>query len=119
LASVELTAAVAALPRGLDTRIDADDEAMFLPDFRARFALARALLVNSRLLLIDEVPNSILDAGLGDILRRLIIQSRGRRTVMFVSHRSDFLSVADRVVVLRYGGAPAIVQPNAFLEKRA
>ena len=69
LASVELTAAVAALPRGLDTRIDADDEAMFLPDFRARFALARALLVNSRLLLIDEVPNSILDAGLGDILR--------------------------------------------------
>jgi branched-chain amino acid transport system ATP-binding protein len=79
-----------------------------------RVALARALVSEPQLLLLDE-PAGGLDAEdmreLGDRIRAL----RGSMSVMLVEHRVDLvMSVCDRVVVLDFGrviahGDPATV----------
>ncbi|NBB65666.1 ATP-binding cassette domain-containing protein [Pseudomonas sp. ODNR1LW] len=85
-------------------------------EFRFRFALAQALLLDSQLWLIDEMPNALLNGGLGHDLKRILKAAKGRRTVLFVSNRSDFLSLADRVVALRYGQVPRINTPAQLFE---
>ncbi|MGR3755643.1 MAG: ATP-binding cassette domain-containing protein [Tranquillimonas sp.] len=79
---------------------------------RFRLAYAQALLINSKLLLLDEMPNELLDGPVGDLQRRLIEQARGRRTVVFATHRSDMLRRADRMIVLRYGKMARIAKPD-------
>ncbi|ABD90035.1 ATP-binding cassette domain-containing protein [Rhodopseudomonas palustris] len=108
------------LPNGLDYHIAADEARGFNDEFRLRVAFARAFLTNSKLILIDELPNSLMEGSLGELLRRIISDFRGERTIVFVSHRADFLSQADRMVELSYGGVPRIVAVSrAKSEKRA
>lgn len=65
-----------------------------------RLGLARALLGNPTLLVLDEATNA-LDAGAeADLLRRLR-ESRPRLTVVMVSHRRETFLSCDRVVQLR------------------
>lgn len=80
---------------------------------RQRVALARALAPNPSLLLLDE-PLSALDAlrrvALGEELRA--IQRRTGVTAVMVTHdRSEALSLADAVVVLRQGRLEQIGPP--------
>jgi ATP-binding cassette, subfamily C, bacterial LapB len=111
---------VGRLPNGLNYRVTADEARRFSDEFRLRVAFARALLTNSKLILIDEFPNSLMDRDLGDILRRIIAEFRGQRTIIFVSNRADFLREADRVVELSYGGVPRIISGvQAKQERRA
>jgi NitT/TauT family transport system ATP-binding protein/sulfonate transport system ATP-binding protein len=72
-----------------------------------RVALARALSVNSRLLLLDEPFVSLDRALIGD-LQALIarIAAETGATILMVSHvAEDAAALADRAVVL--GGRPA------------
>lgn len=114
-----LGAIAAGLPGGLDFAAENPEDPRLTADLRFRLAFAQARLVNSRLLLVDEFPNSLVDGPLGGLLRAEIIRSRGRRTVLFVSHRSDLLSLADRVVALRYGRVPLVLPTPSFLERAA
>ncbi len=79
---------------------------------KQRIALARALAVRPRLLLLDEplaaVDPSTRDAVCGELKR---IQREGRTTVIHVCHNFDeALAVADRIGVMRRG---RIVQTGA------
>jgi putative spermidine/putrescine transport system ATP-binding protein len=79
-----------------------------------RIALARALVVEPTLLLLDE-PLSNLDAKLRESMRSEIrsIQQRTRATTLFVTHDQDeALDMADKIAVMNGGlieqfGAPA------------
>ncbi len=119
LERVSLSQTIAELPFGLDQPIHARIEANFNNEFRFRFAFAQALLVNSKLVLIDELPNSLMNGDTGALLLRLLQEMRGKRTVLFVTHRSDFLAEADRIIALRYGKIPLISQPDSSLERSA
>jgi len=81
-----------------------------------RIALARALVVEPTLLLLDE-PLSNLDAKLRETMRTEIrqIQQRTRATTLFVTHDQDeALAMSDRIAVMNGGlieqfGAPSEV----------
>ena len=82
-----------------------------------RVALARALVAEPEILLLDE-PASGLSAAEMDDLGELIRGLRGRMAVMLVEHHMDLvMAVCDRVVVLDFGkmiatGTPAQVRAD-------
>lgn len=71
---------------------------------RQTLAIARALVQEPRVLILDE-STSALDVELRDRLLELIAELRdGGTTVVFISHRMDEIeAIADRVTVLRSG----------------
>ena len=88
-----------------------------------RLALARSLVVNPKLLLLDE-PLSNLDAKLRLEMRAELqrVQKETGITMIFVTHdQGEALGLADRVVLMREGeieqiGSPAEIynQPNSL-----
>jgi branched-chain amino acid transport system ATP-binding protein len=82
-----------------------------------RIALARALVAEPELLLLDEPAGGLSAAELEELARR-VRALRGRMSVLLVEHHMDLvMSVCDRVVVLDFGrcvaaGTPAEVQSD-------
>ncbi|MEZ5936499.1 MAG: peptidase domain-containing ABC transporter [Alphaproteobacteria bacterium] len=75
-----------------------------------RLSLARAFLQDARVMVIDELPNSLLNGAAGQTLKSLLIRQRGQRTILLAAHRADLLRLADKIALLRHG-APASVGP--------
>jgi ABC-type Fe3+/spermidine/putrescine transport system ATPase subunit len=79
-----------------------------------RIALARALVFDPQVLLLDE-PLSNLDASLRDIVRvevREIQRSLGITTIYVTHDQTEALSISDKVVVLRAGKIMAVGTPK-------
>lgn len=79
-----------------------------------RIALARALAINPKVLLLDE-PISNLDANLREEMRELIrkIHEEENMTTIFVTHdREEALLVADRIAVMKEGNLEQIGTPE-------
>jgi putative spermidine/putrescine transport system ATP-binding protein len=84
-----------------------------------RIALARALVVEPTLLLLDE-PLSNLDAKLRETMRTEIrsIQQRTRATTLFVTHDQDeALDMADRIAVMNGGLIEQFGSPTDVYER--
>jgi ATP-binding cassette, subfamily C, bacterial exporter for protease/lipase len=72
---------------------------------RQRVGLARALFGDPRLVVLDE-PNSSLDSiGEKALLKTIAYLRRKRITTIVVSHRTNLLKLADRILVLQEGRA--------------
>lgn len=97
---------IASLPQGYETIVgDASQEA--LPrGARQMICLARALVREPAVLLLDE-PNSSLDVESDKAFRRALDELRGSVTILLVSSRPSLLSLADRVVQIVDGLAVA------------
>ncbi|BDV44575.1 thiol reductant ABC exporter subunit CydC [Geotalea uraniireducens] len=93
-----LAAWVAALPEGLDTPVGEGGRAVSGGEAR-RLALARALLKEAPLVLLDE-PTEGLDAATErQVVARLAERCRGK-TLLVITHRPACLALAGRVVRL-------------------
>ncbi len=96
----EAHAFIAKLPKGYDTVLDADGIALSGGE-RQRLSLARALLKDSPILLLDEATASVDPATDAAITRNLA--SLHHRTVVMVGHRLRSLCHADQILVLHDG----------------
>jgi subfamily B ATP-binding cassette protein HlyB/CyaB len=89
------------LPEGYDTVIG-ERGAKLSGGQRARIAIARALAVNPKLLLLDEATAS-LDYESERLIHDNMAAIAKGRTVVIVAHRLSTLRLADRILVLDGG----------------
>ncbi|MGW1745055.1 ABC transporter ATP-binding protein [Streptomyces sp. NPDC002092] len=97
---VGLAAEIRRLPQGLDTVLGG--AADLSGGQRQRLALARALLADARLVLLDE-PSSQLDSVNEQKLREVVDELAADRAVLVVAHRISTVQHADHVIVLDAG----------------
>lgn len=89
------------LPKGLDTRIGERGQRLSGGQ-RQRIALARALLTDAAILVLDDATSAI-DARVEEQIFARISSEVRRRTTVVVAHRISTLALADRVAVLDRG----------------
>ncbi|GAA5038941.1 ABC transporter ATP-binding protein [Thermocatellispora tengchongensis] len=92
---------VARLPQGWDTPVGEGGTALSGGE-RQRVSLARALLKDAPVMLLDEATSSLDPANEAAIQQTLDALS-GRRTLVVVAHRLQTVVGADRIVVLEEG----------------
>lgn len=78
---------------------------------RQSINLARALLHNPNVLILDEPTSSMDTATEKAVLERLKAWS-GKRTMLMITHRNTLLELADRVLVIDQGAVVADTTPE-------
>nr|WP_236242009.1 thiol reductant ABC exporter subunit CydD [Streptomyces sp. CC228A] len=111
LAEARLLDWVDALPEGLDTLVG-EHGARLSGGQRQRLALARALLADFPVLLLDE-PAEHLDLATADALTEDLLRATRGRTTVLITHRLRGIEAADEVVVLDAG---RVVQRGPYAE---
>lgn len=89
------------LPQGYDTMLE-EGAKNLSGGQRQRLAIARALLTQPDILILDEATSS-LDPESERIVRENLVHIAKNRTVIIVSHRLSMLKSADSIVVLAGG----------------
>jgi ATP-binding cassette subfamily C protein LapB len=106
---------IVGLPDGLNTAIGGDMGVQLSSSLAMRLSLARSYLHDSRVLLVDEMPNSLMTGPAGRNLIETLMREKGRRTVLLVTYHVDMLRVADQIVWLRPGEPPLAGERNLML----
>ncbi|WAX76663.1 ABC transporter ATP-binding protein/permease [Streptomyces sp. KMM 9044] len=105
---------IAALPDGYATVLG-ERGATLSGGQRQRLALARALLADAPVLVLDEATSSVDERREADIVRELLTATGGR-TVLVVAHRLAAVRHADRIVVLDEGRVDAVGEHTDLTE---
>lgn len=92
-------------PDGLASRAGERGQALSGGE-RQRLCLARALLRQPRLLILDEATNA-LDAAMEDRVLSNLTAMRDRFSILLVTHRQESLRHADKVVTIEQGKVAA------------
>jgi subfamily B ATP-binding cassette protein HlyB/CyaB len=103
------------LPRGFETMLE-EDASNLSGGQKQRLAIARALIVNPRILIFDEAT-SALDSESEMILRRNLRRIAAGRTVIIVSHRLSMLADANQILVIDRGGIVDVDRHDRLLSK--
>lgn len=105
------------LKNGLDTIIGSDREQLDI-DLMYKLNFARVLARNSTIILLDELPNYLLNDKLGKLYMRMITECKQqKKTVFFVSQRKEYLQCADKIIALTLGKQPLIIEKNQSSNK--
>ncbi|WP_328318453.1 thiol reductant ABC exporter subunit CydD [Streptomyces sp. NBC_00388] len=114
LAGARLLDWVDVLPEGLDTPVG-EHGARLSGGQRQRLALARALLADFPVLVLDE-PAEHLDLATADALTADLLTATEGRTTLLITHRLRGLDAVDEVIVLDGG---RVVQRGPYAELAA
>uniref|UniRef100_A0A914X483 Uncharacterized protein n=1 Tax=Plectus sambesii TaxID=2011161 RepID=A0A914X483_9BILA len=114
LEQVELKAAVSELPLLLETHMQ-EGGANFSVGQRQLVCLARALLRNSRILVIDEATANV-DPETDSLIQETIKSRFVDSTVLTIAHRLNTIMDSDRVMVLENGHLMEFDHPHVLLQ---
>ena len=89
------------LPRGYDTMVG-ERGCTLSGGQRQRIGIARAVIRNSRILILDE-PTAALDADSEAIVMEALERLTKGRTVITITHRLNTIRLVDKIVVLSAG----------------
>jgi len=96
---------VAELPDGFDTRVG--ERGLTLSGGqRQRIAIARALLADPRILVLDDATSSV-DASTEQEIKTALREAMAGRTTFVIAHRLSTIALADDIVVLDDGRVAA------------
>ena len=96
-----LSATIASFPAGLDSVVG-EKGILLSGGQKQRIALARALLVDAPILLLDD-PFSQVDMATGSRIADTIARLAGAKTILIVSHRLSAVRFADHIICLSRG----------------
>jgi len=85
---------------------------------RQRLAIARALVIDPRILILDDATASV-DATTESLIRAGLTEAMRGRTTIVIAHRLSTISLADTVLVLEHGRIVASGTESELLEKSA
>jgi ABC-type multidrug transport system fused ATPase/permease subunit len=107
---------IEALPAGYGTRVG--ERGLTLSGGqRQRIAIARALLADPRILVLDDATSSV-DASTEQAIKTALREVMAGRTTFVIAHRLSTIALADDIVVLE-GGRVAARGPHAELLERS
>ncbi|HKS15099.1 MAG TPA: ABC transporter ATP-binding protein [Pseudomonas sp.] len=89
------------LPQGLDTPVG-EGGARLSGGERQRISIARALIKDAPILLVDEAT-AALDAENQAAIAEALARLRGKRTLIVIAHQLSTVAMADQIVVLDQG----------------
>jgi len=89
------------LPQGYDTRIG-ERGLTVSGGQRQRLAIARAILADPRILILDDATSSV-DASTEREIKLALAEVMAGRTTLVIAHRLSTIALADEVVVLEHG----------------
>jgi ATP-binding cassette, subfamily B, bacterial len=89
------------LPQGYDTRVG--ERGLTLSGGqRQRIAIARALIANPRVLILDDATSSV-DASTEQAIKLALAEAMAGRTTFVIAHRLSTIALADEIAVLDHG----------------
>ena len=108
---------IEALPDGYDTQIG--ERGLSLSGGqRQRLAIARALLADPRILILDDATSSV-DASTEQEIKRALREVMRGRTTFVIAHRLSTIALADDIVVLERGRVAARGTHAELIERSA
>ncbi|WP_416520838.1 ABC transporter ATP-binding protein [Streptomyces achromogenes] len=107
---------ISELPDGYDTKVG-EHGLTLSGGQRQRLALARALLTDPRLLVLDDATSAV-DARVEHEIHEALAQVMRGRTTLLIAHRRSTLNLADRIAVLD-GGRLADLGTHDELQERS
>ena len=105
------------LPNGLDTLVG-DQGILLSGGQRQRIAIARALLKNAPILILDEATSS-LDSESEKYIKKALDQLMKNRTTLVIAHRLSTIENADRIIVLSKGRIVEQGNHNELIKQNA
>jgi ABC-type multidrug transport system fused ATPase/permease subunit len=106
---------VSRLPQGYETQIG-ERGLTVSGGQRQRIAIARALLANPRVLVLDDATSSV-DASTEQSIKLALAEAMAGRTTFVIAHRLSTIALADEIVVLDGGRIVAQGDHEALLDE--